>query len=131
MSIIRAVNDTPVTAIGTSFATGKRFTVDMGHFPSAGPYRGYISLITAQVSSISSVGTITMRVCRDSGGDECIVTDTDATIATGVTTAADGTAVWALNAYVGLASADDFYVFLKGDAGTFTCDYLEMIWSTK
>jgi hypothetical protein len=131
MSIKRAINDTPVTAIGTSFATGKRFTVDMGHFPAGGPYRGYISLITAQVSSISSVATITMRVCRDAAGDECIITDTDATIATGVTTAADGTAIWALNADVALASGDDVYVFLKGNAGTFTCDYLEISWSTK
>lgn len=131
MSIKRAINDTPITSIGTSFSTSKRFTVDMGHFPTGGPYRGRPSLIIAQVSSISSVATITMRATRDAAGDECIITDTDATISTGVTTATDGTAEWALNADVALAIGDDVYVFLKGDAGTFTCDYLEISWSTK
>ena len=132
MRINRAVQDTPVTGIGSSFAAGKVITVDMGVFPAGKAFRGYVALITAQISSIaSSAATLTLRICRDATGDEMVVSDVDNTMSTGITTATDGTAQWNLGTYVGLASGDDLHCFLKTDTGTVTCDFLEIMWSPK
>lgn len=131
MSITRAINASSVAAIGTSFTTAKSFEVDMGMFPDDAPYRGYVSLIVAQLSSIAGgATTITMRICRDAAGDECIITDTASQIFTGVTTSTKGTACYALNAFSSLESTDKVYVFLKTNAGTVTADFIEITWGT-
>ncbi len=128
MSITRAFNETPVTGIGTSFDINKVIEVDMGMFPCDAPYRGYMSLILVQCSAISSATTVTIRICRDSAGDEMIITDTASQLFTGVSTATKGTAAFALNAFASLASTDKVFVFLKSNAGTFTSDFVEITW---
>jgi len=129
MSITRAVNSTPVSGIGTSFNVSQVFELDMGMFPDDAPYRGYVSLIVAQVSSIAGgATTLTMRICRDATGDECIITDTTSQLFAGLTTATKGSACYSLNAFASLEAADKVYVFLKTNSGTVTCDFVEITW---
>ena len=104
--IVRVVNSTGVSGISNAFDVSKVIQMDMGMFPSDAPYRGYVSLIVAQISSISNATTITLRICRDPEGDQCIVTDTASTIFTGLTTATKGSACWALNAFAGVEDND-------------------------
>ena len=100
----------------------------MGMFPPSAAYRGYTSLIIGQISNISSATTLTLRVCRDTLGDQMIITDTTSNIFTGLTTATKGTAIWALNAFVGLEENDQLHVFLKTNNGTCDVDFVEITW---
>ncbi|MAP53285.1 MAG: hypothetical protein CL605_00120 [Altibacter sp.] len=126
--IVRVVNSNPVTGITNSFNVEKMIQMDMGMYPETAPYRGYVSLIVAQVSNISDATTITIRVCRDQLGDQCIVTDTTSSIFTGLTTATKGSACWALNAFAGVEENDQLFCFIKSNNGSFDLDYLEITW---
>jgi hypothetical protein len=126
--IVRVVNSEGVSGISNSFDVSKVIQMDMGMFPSDAPYRGYVSLIIAQISAIDSATTITIRICRDVLGDECIVTDTASSIFTGLTTSTKGSACWALNAFAGVEDNDQLYCFIKSNNGTFNLDYLEITW---
>ena len=127
--IVRVVSsDSPVDNVGNSFDVSKIITVDMGMFPPSAAYRGYTSLIIGQISNISSATTLTLRDCRDTLGDQMIITDTTSNIFTGLTTATKGTAIWALNAFVGLEENDQLHVFLKTNNGTCDVDFVEITW---
>ncbi len=129
MSIEKPRTTAAVSGIDTSFDTAKVMTIDMGMFPPDAAFRGYVSIIRAQFSSISSATTATIRICVDSTGDEMLLTDTTSTIYTGLTTATKGTAMWAVEGFLGLEENDQFYVFLKVNNGSLTADYVEITWA--
>ena len=58
-----------------------------------------------------------------------LLTDTTSTIYTGLTTATKGTAMWAVEGFLGLQENDQFYVFLKVNNGSLTADYVEITWA--
>ena len=85
-----------------------------------------ISGITVQLKSLASSGSglptaLTMRITRDSAGDNCIITDTISSIAAGVTTATSGTADYRADVDVALVPAV-VYVFCKTNTGTAIVD---------
>lgn len=126
---VRAVFDTPITGIDTNFDVSKSAQIDMGMFPPDQAYRGYVSLITVQFSSLASnPTTATIRVCRDPAGDQMIITDTTSNIFTGLTTATSGTAGFLLNAHVAVRDNDQLYVFVKLNTGSTTIDFVEITW---
>ena len=108
--ITRVVNSEGVSGITNSFNAEKK--------------------IIAQISALDAATTITIRVCRDPLGDECIATDTASNIFTGLTTATKGSACWALNCFVGVEENDQLYCFIKSNNGTFNLDYLEITWGS-
>jgi hypothetical protein len=76
-------------------------------------------------SSISAANSLTIRVCTDSAGDKPIVPDTQATIATGLTTSDSGMAVYKVDLDV-YTSAETYFVFYKTNAGSLTVDSVTM-----
>ena len=71
--MIVRVRSAAVAGIGNSFDVGKVLLVDMGMFPPTAAYHGYVSIIQVQCSNISSATTATLRICRDTGGDESAI----------------------------------------------------------
>ena len=122
---IREASDaTDVAAVGTTFAAAKYNTVAL----RGGPFLGTISGIVIQVKSIAGgASSLTMRITSDVTGDACVITDTPSTIATGVTTAAEGTAIYAANVNFSTAGGT-VYVFCRTDAGTVTIDSVTITW---
>jgi len=129
MSIENPRSESAVTGIATSFDLAKIITIDMGMFPPDAAYRGFVSIIRAQLSSISSATTCTIRICADTTGDEMLLTDTTSNIFTGLTTATKGTAMWAVEGFLGLQENDKFHVFLHVNNGSVTADYVEITWA--
>ena len=131
MSIYKPRSESAVTGIGTSFDLAKRIEIDMGMFPPDAAYRGFVSIIRAQFSSISSATTCTIRICADTEGDEMLLTDTTSSIFQGLTTTTKGTAMWAIDGFLALVDNDKFHVFLKTNAGSVTADYVEITWADR
>ena len=129
MSIENPRTVAAVSGIGTSFDVGKIMTIDMGMFPPDAAFRGFVSIIRAQFSSISSATTCTIRICADTLGDEMLLTDTTSNIFAGLTTTTKGTAMWAIEGFLGLEENDKFHVFLKVNNGSVTADYVEISWA--
>ena len=125
-SINRVTSRTAVTGIGSSFDLAKRIDIDMKMFPPSQHFEGYMSLIVLQVSNINAASEITIRICRDQAGDQMIVTDTVSDIFTGITTATNGSAIFALNSFVKVDRAGDLYAFVKLDTGSCDLDFVEI-----
>lgn len=82
-------------------------------------FGGHIGSIFVYVNTIAGGATkLTVRLCRDAAGDECIVPDTEATLSTGITTATDGSAVIKVDIPWAYRGSDNVYPFWKTDAGT-------------
>jgi hypothetical protein len=125
-SINRVTSRTAVTGIGSSFDLAKRIDIDMEMFPPSQHFEGYLSLIVLQVSNINAATEITMRLCRDQAGDQMLITDTVSDIYTGITTATNGSAIFALNSFVKVDRAGDLYAFVKLDTGSCDLDFVEI-----
>ncbi len=128
---INLVRGAATAGISSSFNVAKVIAVDMDMFPPTQAFRGYISMITVQLSNLSAVSkptTLTMRICRDATGDEMIITDTTSNIFYGLTDTSDGTAIFALNGFTGLTDSDDLYCFVKVNQGSCDVDYFEIVW---
>ena len=125
-SINRVTSRTAVSGIGSSFDLAKRIDIDMEMFPPSQHFEGYLSLIVLQLSNINAASEITMRLCRDQAGDQMLVTDTVSDIYTGITTATNGSAIFALNSFVKVDRAGDLYAFVKLDTGSCDLDFIEI-----
>lgn len=125
-SINRVTSRTAVTGIGSSFDLAKRIDIDMEMFPPSQHFEGYMSLIVLQLSNINAATEITMRLCRDQAGDQMLITDTKSDIFTGITTATNGSAIFALNSFVKVDRAGDLYAFVKLDTGSCDLDFVEI-----
>ena len=125
-SINRVTSRTAVTGIGSSFDLAKRIDIDMQMFPPSQHFEGYMSLIVLQLSNINAASEITMRLCRDQAGDQMLITDTVSDIFTGITTATNGSAIFALNSFVKVDRAGDLYAFVKLDTGSCDLDFVEI-----
>lgn len=125
-SINRVTSRSAVTGIGSSFDLAKRIDIDMEMFPPSQHFEGYMSLIVLQLSNINTATEITMRLCRDQAGDQMLITDTVSDIYTGITTATNGSAIFALNSFVKVDRAGDLYAFVKLDTGSCDLDFVEI-----
>lgn len=117
-SFIKSGVLTPGVAIGltTSFnAASAALSLNR----SAPAFAGHLGAIYVYVNTIAGGATkLTVRLTSDAGGDECVVPDTEATLAAGVTTATDGTVVIKVDIPYTNAGHDAVYPFFKTDAGT-------------
>jgi len=119
-------NTTGVAAVGSSFDVNKSLMIDMDMIPPHQPFEGYLSMILIQVSNISAATKLTLRVCKDAAGNQCLITDTLSDLYTGVTDATKGTVIYALNCYSKTFALNDLYCFVKTNTGTVNIDYIEM-----
>ena len=135
MGVYSTTVTTDRTSVGTSFDKTKNHlhNLNAGHPTriSGQKFVGRLGTLFIHVTSIaSSAAKLTVRVSRDSDGDELVMPDVDATIATGVTTATDGSVAIDINVpYVEPNNTDSMYVMMKTDAGTVTLSESTFTWS--
>lgn len=125
-SLIKKSSDTTQkTSVGTSYDGSKKATLAL-QMPSNFPLAFHLEGIFIKMSSLASSPTkITMKLTTDSNGDEAIVTGTESTIETGVTTATDGAVVYKIDLDY-IFDSSNVYVFYKTDAGTVSIDSVEL-----
>ncbi len=122
VSLIKRSSDTTQkTSVGTSYATAKKATLTLD-MDSGFPLNFHLSGLFVKMSSLNSSPTkLTMKITSDSGGDEAIITGTESTIETGVTTATDGSAIYKIDVDF-IFDSPTVYVLFKTDAGTVSID---------
>ena len=120
---------TPITGVGTAYATGKKATLLLPKNANRN-FTANLGGLWIWMSSIAGgAAKITFRISLDAAGDEMLVTDTEADpIYTGTTTSTDGSVVYSLNGLPIDLSVDTLYVFAKVDAGTVTIDKVQLSW---
>tara|TARA_R110000803_G_scaffold33975_1_gene74317 strand:- start:2912 stop:3349 length:438 start_codon:yes stop_codon:yes gene_type:complete len=127
-----------VTAIGTSYVGAKVITVVMNtpKFVNGNPqpHRGIMESIRFQVTSMTGVATVTWKLCSDAAGDNTVIQSTAITldVGTSTSTVASGSGTIGIplqNTNANVLLKDTYYLFLKGNAATFSCDYVEFGWS--
>lgn len=125
-SIIKKSTDTTQkTSVGTSYATAKKATLSL-QMPEGFPLAFHLEGLFIRMSSLASSPTkLTIKITTDANGDEAIVTGTESTIETGVTTATDGAVVYKIDLDY-IFDDSDIYVFYKTDAGTVSIDAVEL-----
>jgi hypothetical protein len=112
-----------VTSIGTAFDKTKNHLHQLNApHPTrvAGqPFVGRVSALYLKVDTISSATKITARLALDADGDISFMPDTEATLATGITTAGTGCAVFRIEVvFDNPLNVDSMYLMMKTDAGT-------------
>ena len=123
--IKKSVDGTQKTSVGTSYATAKKATLAL-QMPSGFPLAFHLEGLFVRMSSLNSSPTkLTIKITTDANGDEAIVTGTESTIETGVTTATDGAVVYKIDLDY-IFDSTDIYVFYKTDAGTVSIDAVEL-----
>jgi len=123
--IKKSVDGTQKTSVGTSYDTAKKATLAL-KMPSGFPLAFHLEGLFIRLSSLNSSPTkLTIKITTDANGDEAIVTGTESTIETGVTTATDGAVVYKIDLDY-IFDSSDIYVFYKTDAGTVSVDAVEL-----
>lgn len=112
-----------VASIGTAFDKTKNHLHQLNApHPTrvAGqPFVGRVSALYLKVDTISSATKITARLALDADGDISFMPDTEATLATGITTASTGCAVFRIEVvFDNPLNVDSMYLMMKTDAGT-------------
>ena len=80
------------------------------------------------VTTIAAGATqLTIRLSRDTNGDQPVIPDTQATISTGVTTAASGMCTYKIDIPY-LHTDDNLYCWIRTNVGTCTVTRLELTW---
>jgi hypothetical protein len=120
---------TGAQAVGTAFNTTARHThsllvaANAPDFQLRANYLGIMQGLQIYLTTLAGGATsVTVRITQDAAGDVVCVPDTTATLATGVTTAATGSAMFKIDLPIhqdlGGPGNGTFYVFVKVNAGT-------------
>lgn len=118
---------TGVEAVGTSFNTTARHThnLNAGQVPFLAErnFFGIVDSIQVVLTSLAGGATkCVIRLCEDADGDIVIVPDTEATLATGITTGTTGCAVFKVQTIIrqdlGGPGNGNLFLFVKVDAGS-------------
>ncbi len=116
---------TGTTALTNAYGTARVHNLSefLPDFAKAPSWVGILETLNVHVHAIAAGATkLTVRVTADAAGNESILPDTEATIATGIGAAATGSV--AFSAGVGMSNLNPtqtdtiVYVWVKTDAGT-------------
>jgi len=141
-----SLNVTPVAAVGTTFDVTKFHIHDLipdQTFPVSAPPRlpgttrktlfaSRIEGLHVRVTSIAGgAAKLTCRITADAGGDLILMPDTQATIATGITTTSSGCVAFQIGIpFFGIVNRDSkFWLWVKTDSGTVTLAQSCVTWS--
>jgi len=124
-------------SVTSSFSTG---VVHLHNLNAGSPTRvsgqkfvGRLGTLFIHLSSVSTspaATKLTVRVARDSNGNELVVPDVEAAIVLGIAdTTKSGVAIDIDVPYVESNNTDSMYVFVKTDAGTATMFESTFTWS--
>jgi len=133
MSMTDAQTTAGSTGIQDEYDPTKGISLDMGFPIRTARFVASISLVTIYASSISSSPkptTLTMKLCRDSAGDECLVTSTAAQMEIGTTTGTKATVIYRVDGIISMKTGDVLYVFAKTNKGTLNVDEVRITWAT-
>jgi len=131
---INTITGTSTEVLGTSYNTTDVIALDMAaaqaYQPSALQFANVIDVLRFKVAVQSGSPTkLTMKVCLDAAGDECILTSTEATLEAGVTTAATMCCSFSVGAALAQTLGNaTLHVFAKLDAGTATYSQVTATW---
>ena len=131
MAMTDATTTTGAAGITSSYDLTKKISLDMGFPVSTARFVGKISLISIYCTNVSTEpkpSSLTIKITRDSGGDECILTSTAGQMETGLTTATKSTAVYMLDGVVSMAEGDVVYLFGKTNIGTLDISEVRITW---
>ena len=106
-----------VSLTGTSYAAAKYMSLTV-------PPNSTASLIKVKGTAAGGTTKLSIQVASDATGDDIIIPSTEATLATGITTAATVVAVFEVEA--NLFGNRTIYIHAKIDAGTVTWTEVEM-----
>lgn len=133
---INTITGTSSEVLGTSYNTTDVIALDMASAqpfqPSKLQFSGTIEALRFKVTGASGSPTkLTMKVCLDAAGDECLIPSTEATLEAGTSTAA--TMCCTFSVRVALAqtmgnSNATLFVFAKLDTGSATYAQLTATW---
>lgn len=116
---------TDYASVGTSFDKTKAHAHALTEGPilSNGKFFGYVEGLYVRVTSISGATKLTVAIACDADGDYKFFPDTEATIATGITTNTTGTVAYEFKMPLKqFFDSATLYVFVKTDSGTVTLD---------
>jgi hypothetical protein len=125
-TITTALSTSFVAPIGINILSNPAVAVPGTPIPTSGKFGVKVSAIYIHVHGIAGgCSKLTLRVSPDATGDEILVPDTQATIATGYTTPTRGGVVYKVDVDAWLESPT-LYVTVKTDAGTANLKYVNL-----
>jgi len=128
---------TDVTAVGQNFSSTKFHEHTLNSAPTStidteGRFKGRIETIIVRLKGLAAGNTtLTVKGCCDENGDYVWFPDTDATMATGITTSSTGSGVYEYKLPVRhFFDSDKMYLFFKVNGSTtVTVDASCIVWS--
>lgn len=94
-------------------------------------FRERVEGVRVRLSAVSSATKITMRISLDAAGDDCVVPDVEATIATGLTTSTKGAVAYSVKLPLYQSASGEvgkLYIHLKADSAC-TVDQTTITWT--
>ena len=134
--IINTITATGSETLGTSYNTTDVIALDMAstqpYQPSKMQFAGIIETLHFKVTSAAGgASSLTMKVCLDATGDDCIIPSTQSVLEAGVTTAATMCCTFSVGTALAQTIGNNnatLYVFAKLDAGTATFAQVTVTW---
>ena len=119
---------TAIAGVGTTFDATKKHELTADTFPPDSNFFGHLQGMVVRFSSMASSPTkIYVQISEDANGDNIIIPETVADIATGVTTATKGAIAIRVDLLVKLPQKNMF-VFYRTDTGTVQIDKTQLSW---
>lgn len=125
---------TEAKTLGTGFSTGAKHdhVLNWAGATDGTHFFGVVNGVEILLTSAGSSTKATIRITKDEAGDVVIVPDVEATLVSGVTTAATKSAVYRVDLPIrqdlSPAGNKTLYLFVKVDAGTPTLAGSQIVW---
>jgi len=132
MSMKDATTTTGASGIGSSYDPTKGIQLDLGFPLRTGRFVGQISLISVYCTNVSATPkptSLTIKITRDSGGDECLITSTAGQMETGESTSTKSTAIYMVDGIVSMDQGDVIYLWGHTNTGTLDISEIRITWS--
>jgi hypothetical protein len=133
-TFIHSSQHTMTLAITDAYGAARRHAIDLNQdstFLGTERAVAHLSAIYIHVNSIAAGCTgLTFRLSKDTAGDQPWISDTAATLSTGVTTATQGGVTAKIDVDFVKTLDDILYIHFKTTpaAGTCTVDRIELVW---
>ena len=115
---VDAVNDDAV--FGTTYSVNEGVILDVVADSGGAPWMGNLQVVIIQGAIGAGATTLTVKGTLDADGDICIIPPTTITLEPSLTTAAQASAVFQVDAWLNIGTGEKIYLWGKTDAGTFT-----------
>lgn len=119
-------------AVTNAYVAATRHAIDLNqdsNYLGANRAVAHLSAIYIHVNTIAAGCTsLTFRLSKDTAGDQPWISDTTATLSTGVTTTTEGAVTAKIDVDFVKATNDILYLHVKTNAATCTLDRIELVW---